>query len=238
MSDQSGGPGWWQASDGLWYAPETHPDADYRAKYPAVEVAAGETPDDYYPVRLHVGADNTVARWRVLVQGIMAIPHFIIVYVLWGVSEIVGIVSWFIVLFTAKLPEGIHNFQAMAFRYSNRTVGFALMVCEDYPPFEFATTAADESGHSIKSDFDYQPGPRSRVTAFFRIILVIPHVLVLIFLYIGASVVAFIAWWAVLFLGRMPQGLRDFLVGTGRWTTRVNGYFWLLTDDYPPFSLD
>ena len=111
------------------------------------------------------------------------------------------------------------------------------MVCEDYPPFEFGTTAADESGHSIKSDFDYQPGPRSRAKTFFRLLLVIPHVLVLIFIFIGASIVAFIAWWAVLFLGRMPHGLRDFLVGTGRWTTRVNGYFWLLTDDYPPFSL-
>ena len=82
------------------------------------------------------------------------------------------------------------------------------------------------------------PGKMSRLTTFFRCILVVPHLIVLAVIGIAAGVIAFIAWWAILFTGNYPKGMFNFFVGYMRWTTRVNGYSYLLTDKYPPFTLD
>ena len=69
-------------------------------------------------------------------------------------------------------------------------------------------------------------------------LLAIPHYIVLAFLYLAALVVVVIAWFAILFTGRYPRGLFDFLVGVGRWHNRVLAYALLLvTDQYPPFRL-
>ena len=78
----------------------------------------------------------------------------------------------------------------------------------------------------------------SRLTTFFRIFMVIPHLIVLWALGIAASFVAFIAWWAILFIGRYPKWAFDFIAGYVRWYTRVSGYYLLLTDKYPPFSIE
>lgn len=81
------------------------------------------------------------------------------------------------------------------------------------------------------------PEKLSRLSTFFRIILLIPQAVVLYFVGIVASVLMFFAWWAILFTGKYPKGLFDFVAGYLRWSTRVNGYSSLLTDKYPPFSL-
>jgi hypothetical protein len=82
------------------------------------------------------------------------------------------------------------------------------------------------------------PAKLSRLSTFFRCLLVIPQSFVLYFISIAAGVVIFISWWAILFTGRYPKGLFDFIAGYMRWSTRVNGYSSLLTDEYPPFSMD
>ena len=82
------------------------------------------------------------------------------------------------------------------------------------------------------------PDKLSRLTTFFRCLLVIPQAIVLYFLGIAVGVIAFISWWAILFTGRYPKGLFDFVSGYLRWSTRVNGYSFFLTDKYPPFSMD
>ncbi len=187
---------------------------------------------------MSAGDDNRIANWRALVHWLMVIPHLVIASVLSWISQIVGLVSWFVVLFTGKMPEGIHGFQSMYLRYQNRAYGFMLLLTEEYPPFEFETTAADTSGYTLRSDFDFQPGPRNRWTTFFRLFLVIPQLFVLILVYIAAYGAYIVGWFAVLFTGAMPQGIRSFLIGVGRWNTRVLAYFWLLTDEYPPFSTD
>jgi hypothetical protein len=78
----------------------------------------------------------------------------------------------------------------------------------------------------------------SRLTTFFRIFMVIPHLIVLWALGIAASVVVFVAWWAILFTGRYPKWAFGFSAGYVRWYTRVSGYYMLLTDKYPPFSIE
>jgi hypothetical protein len=79
---------------------------------------------------------------------------------------------------------------------------------------------------------------RNRLTTFFRSLLAIPHFIVLYALNAAVSVVVFVAWFAALFTGRNPDGLRDFTIGALRWQTRVLAYYTLLTDEYPPFSLE
>ena len=80
--------------------------------------------------------------------------------------------------------------------------------------------------------------PQRRLTVAFRIILAIPQFIVLYFLYIAAFFVLVIGWFGALFMGRLPEWAYSFISGVVRWTTRVYAYMYLLTDQYPPFSLD
>lgn len=91
--------------------------------------------------------------------------------------------------------------------------------------------------YPITVNFTYQE-KLSRLTTFFRAIMVIPQMIVLCFISIAAQVVIFISWWAILFTGKYPKGLFNFVAGCLRWGTRVSGYYYLLTDRYPPFSLE
>jgi hypothetical protein len=76
------------------------------------------------------------------------------------------------------------------------------------------------------------------LTVLPRLLMAIPHLVVLEFLAIAAAVIGFIGWWGALFTGRLPEFAATYLTGYVRWTTRVTGYVMLLTDVYPPFSLD
>jgi hypothetical protein len=80
------------------------------------------------------------------------------------------------------------------------------------------------------------PDKLSRLTTFFRYIMIIPQYIVLFFIEIAALVVLFISWWAILFMGRYPKWAFNFIAGYLRWATRVSGYYLLLTDKYPPFN--
>jgi len=97
--------------------------------------------------------------------------------------------------------------------------------------------ATEKPGYPITVGVAY-PERLSRLSTFFRLILVIPQYIVLYFLDIVAFVLMFFAWWAILFTGKYPKGLFDFVAGYVRWNTRVTGYLSLLTDKYPPFSLN
>ena len=91
--------------------------------------------------------------------------------------------------------------------------------------------------YPVRLEVDY-PEKLSRLTTAFRIILVVPQLFVLYFLGIAQRVIVFLAWWAILFTGKYPKSFFDFTVWVWQWSTRVNGYTYLLTDKYPPFSGD
>ena len=192
-----------------------------------------------YPATLTLDSPEKIANWRPLVNWLLAIPHFVVLYGLGILSEVVGLVSWFVILFTGALPEGLANLQVMYMRYSTRTSLFAAFMKEEYPPFSFSTTSADPGDDGrVRVEITPQLTNRNRLTTAFRIILVIPHLIVLAFLFLGAAVAVLIALFAVLFTGRWPEGLRDFVVNVMRWGLRVQAYFLLLNDEYPPFALD
>jgi hypothetical protein len=192
-----------------------------------------------YPAALTLSAPLQVARWRPLVAWFLAIPHFVVAYVLQILGEVIGVISWFAILFTGKLPESIAGVQCMCLRYSARTQLYAAYLLEPYPPFTFSTTGADPGDlEGLRIDYQPQLEDRNRLTVFFRLLLVIPHLVVFIFLGLAAFVVLVIGFFAVLITGAWPEGLRTFLVNVLRWSTRMMAYMYLLTDEYPPFTLD
>jgi hypothetical protein len=192
-----------------------------------------------YPATFTLDPPEKVANWRPLVNWLLAIPHLFVLSALNSVSEIIGIVSWVIILFTGELPEALANFQVMIMRYSARTYVFAGFLKEEYPLFTFAMTPTDP-GDDPRVHVDVAPQlvNRNRLTVAFRIILVIPQFIVLALLGAASFVAVVIAFFAVLFTGQWPDGLRDFVVKVMRWSVRVQAYFLLLTDEYPPFALD
>jgi hypothetical protein len=191
-----------------------------------------------YPATFTFDAPERIANWRPLVHWLLAIPHLVIVYVLGSVSDVLAVISWFAVLFTGRLPAGLASFQAMYLRYTLRTATYFGFLREEYPPFSFATTAADPGDdRRVAVEFVPQLEGRKRLTVAFRLILAIPQLIVLALLGIALFVVGAIAFFAVLFTGRWPAGLRDFALGVGRWWLRVQAYLVLLTDEYPPFTL-
>lgn len=199
----------------------------------AVVASAGD-----YPARVDVDTDESVRRWGPMFQWILAIPHFIVIYVLVIVAEILAFVSWFIILFTGKLPEGIANLQCMVLRYMTRTNAFATGLRHEYPPFEFATTPADPGVHPARVNFEPELEGRNRLTVGLRFIWIIPALIVAYIIGIVAFVCWFIGAFAVLFTGSWPEGLRSWVLKGLRAFLRVYAYMFLLTDKYPPLNFD
>ncbi len=188
-----------------------------------------------YPVGVAFDRSLEVARWRPLVNWLLGIPQLIIAQVLGYVANVLWFLSFFTVLFAKKNP--FLGFQRMVLRYRWRTITYVAFMREEYPPFDFDTS--DRGGEPDAASLTVaDPGEMNRWLVLVKWILVIPHVVVLVFLGIGAAIVWLIAFFAVLFTGKWPQGMRDFVVGVSRWGNRVGAYMMFLTDEYPPFRLD
>jgi Domain of unknown function (DUF4389) len=207
---------------------------------PSVPMSSSPTPSDpgEYPATFAFSPPDRVANWRPLVNWLLAIPHYIVLYLLRIAAEALSLLSWFIILFTGKMPGGFANFIAMYLRYEARTSTFAGFLREEYPPFAFTTSAADAGEDPrVRVDFAPELENRNRLTVAFRLILAIPIVFVLVIYAIGAFFVGFVAFFAVLFTGRWPAGMRDFVLKFIRFYLRTTAYVLLLTDQYPPFAL-
>lgn len=190
-----------------------------------------------YPVDLELDASERVANWRPLVHWLLGIPHLIVANVLSNVGSVIAVISWFAIVFTGRLPEGLANFQCLIIRYQARAFSYVLWLREPYPPFDFSVTSADPGGDPLRVDIRPQLEDRNRLTVLLRLPWVIPAVVFFALVAVVASVVVFLGFFAVLFTGRWPDGLRRFFVGTARLWARVTAYLDLLVDDYPPFAL-
>ncbi|MCP5029614.1 MAG: DUF4389 domain-containing protein [Actinomycetia bacterium] len=190
-----------------------------------------------YPTTYDVETPEKMANWRPLVQWFLAIPHLIIANVLENVAGVVAFISWFVILFTGKLPEGLANLQMMFLRYQARTSAYAGFLHDQYPAFEFSTTAAEPGGNPVAVSFEPTLENRNRLTVGLRLIWAIPIMLFMMVVGFVAFFAWFAAFFAVLFTGRWPAGLLDFVVKVNRLSIQVGAYLFLLTDEYPPFEL-
>ena len=136
------------------------------------------------------------------------------------------------ILFRQKYPRWWFDWNRELLRFSTRVGVFLGLMDDKYP--------STDDHQSVRLDYAYPDVPRdlNRWLPLVKWFLAIPHYVVLAFLYIGAIVVVVIAWFAILFTGRYPRGMFDFVEGVIRWQVRVAGYaFILVTDEYPPFRL-
>jgi roadblock/LC7 domain-containing protein len=189
-----------------------------------------------YPVSLDFDHDDVVSRWRPLVNWLLALPQFVVIYLLAIVERALAILSFFFVLITKKIPDSIFDFRVMTFRYQWRVMSFAFFMRDEYPPFAFDLGPDDPRTDAAVVTIE-RPGEMNRWLPLVKWFLAIPHYIVLAFLWIAVFVVWIVTFFAVLFTGRYPRGMRDFVVGVVRWTMRVNVYVLFMTDVYPPFSL-
>jgi hypothetical protein len=186
-----------------------------------------------YPFGLEVDGPAPQNRLSVLLRIFYIIPHVIVLAFIGIAVEIVTLIAWFAILFTGKFPVGMMGFSVNALHWQTRYAGYAWLLTDKYPPFALGPDA----GYPVRLLGEGAADGRNRLTVFFRIIMVIPQVIVLYFLNIAGGVVVLISWFAALFTGSVPEGLHNFMTGYLRWTTRVGAYALLLTDQYPPFSM-
>jgi hypothetical protein len=151
--------------------------------------------------------------------------------VLGAVAATVAFIAWFAILFTGRYPEGLWNLAALYLRWRVRAVAYTALLRDEYPPF-------GDGDYPVWLELLPPDKERDRLTVAFRLILAIPHIVVVWMLGIAWALATLIAWFAILFTGRYPTGLYGFAVGVLRWSTRVEAYLLLLHDEYPPFALE
>jgi hypothetical protein len=190
-----------------------------------------------YPLQLEFHADRHITRWRPLVQWLLAVPHLMIASALRTLRQILTLISFFIVLFSERIPRPLFDVIVMTYRYEWRAMSYAFFLHEDYPPFDFTLSSDDdgvEAHTSLRLAYPEQLAPWKPLYKWF---LAIPHYLVLAGLAIVAALGIVAGFFAVLVTGEYPEGSRDFLVNAYRYALRVEAYVGFLTDRYPPFSL-
>jgi hypothetical protein len=186
-----------------------------------------------YPTGMDVDGPQQQSRLSVFLRIIFAIPILLFAGIVGIGMAVVALIAWFVILFTGKYPAGMANFSAGGVRLSARALGYCYMLTDKYPPFSLD----EDSSYPIRAFATVQLEGRNRLTTFFRIIMAIPHLIVISILNYVMEIVGFIAWLIVLITGSMPGGLHNFIAGYVRWNIRNSAYVMLLTDEYPPFSL-
>ncbi len=137
------------------------------------------------------------------------------------------------ILFRKKYPKWWFDWNLAFSRFSYRVSTYLLLLRDEYP-----STDEEQAVH-LNLEYPDTMTQLGRGWPLIKWFLAIPHYVVLFFLCIAVFVVWIIAWFAILFTGRYPRGLFDFTVGVSRWALRVEAYaFLLVTDKYPPFSLE
>lgn len=208
-----------------------------------------------YPVSVHIERKLTERnRLTTAFRLILAIPHVILVGgvgiglassndgngrtsfggeagLLGAVAVFLSILSWFTILFTGKHIIGIRQFTTFYLRWRVRAIAYLMLLEDAYPPF-------GDAPYPASIDIIEPTAPRNRLTVAFRLLLAIPHVLVLLFVQLAWWLTAIVAWILILLTGEYPRALYEFGVGALRWRLRVEAYLLLLVDQYPPFSLD
>src|SRR4051794_35961157 len=209
-----------------------------------------------YPLRLEGELDGPLSRWRWLVKWVLIIPHVIALVFLWIAFVAVTVVAFFAILFTGRHPRAIFDFKVGVLRWSWRVAfySYSALGTDRYPPF----TLADVPDYPARIDVEY-PQELSRGLVLVKWwLLALPQYLIVGVFAGGAwaglnaasdgwawtsgggliGLLVLIAGVVLLFTGRYPKAIFDFVMGMNRWCYRVGAYAALMTDKYPPFRLD
>jgi hypothetical protein len=185
-----------------------------------------------YPIRYVADYARERRRWTTFFRLLLAIPWYIVGSVYALCAFVVAFLAWFALVFVARYPEGLYNFNAGVIRFLGRVYAFALLQTDAWPSFGFA----HDPEYPIRVEIDPPPERYNRWKALFRWILGIPVVFMLYligYLYQLASV---IAWFHIVFTGRNSGGVHNALTLGIAYQLRATAYFLLLTETLPPVS--
>ena len=201
---------------------------------------------DGYPVQLSVDyPDRPLNRLSTFFRVLAIIPIAIVLSVVSSGSVNIGggefaagaggsmfIAILLMILFRQKYPRWWFDWNLALLRFTNRVAVYLFLLRDEYP-------STDEE-QAVHLEIPYPDAEKdlNRWLPLVKWFLAIPHYIALIFLGVAVVVIVIFSLFAILFTGRYPRGLFNFVVGTMRWTIRVQGYaFLLVTDRYPPFRL-
>jgi len=211
---------------------------------------------DAYPVRVRGDLDTALSRWQWLVKWILAIPHYIVLFFLHIAYGVVTVIAFFTILFTGRYPRALFDFNVGVMRWRWRVIFYALTALgtDKYPPFSLSANTE----YPADQEVDYPEHLHRGLVLIKWWLLAIPHYLIIAVFFSGGwrafmvdqnEMVAYlmpslivilllIAVVGLLFTGRYPKGLYDFVIGINRWALRVYAYASLMRDEYPPLRLD
>ncbi|OJJ22967.1 hypothetical protein BKI52_01030 [marine bacterium AO1-C] len=190
-------------------------------------------------MELYIKYQESYSRSQLLLRTFLGffyiiLPHGIMLMLLGFVGFFYTIIGVFSVLFTGVYPENMFNFQVGLQRWSLRVNARMLNLVDGTPPF-----GKDAEDELVNLEVPY-PGQQSQKDALLKFFLgpfmAIPHVFVLWFKSILASIYYLLSFWVILFTGHYPPGWHKYVVEMMRYSLRVNLYFSFLNDQYPPFS--
>ena len=147
------------------------------------------------------------------------------------VAGVLAVVSWFTILISREHIAGIRAYTKFYVRWRVRALSYLMLLQDQYPPL------GDAVYPSSVIIVDPERA-RDRLSVGLRIVLAIPHFIVLVFLMTAFWMTTIAAWIAIVISGRYPKGLYEFGVGALQWLVRVEAYLLLLIDEYPPFSFE
>src|SRR5436309_5957442 len=149
-----------------------------------------------------------------------------------GIMGGLAVAAALMILFRRRYPRWWFDFARELARFGARVAAYGALLTDKYP------STVDEQSVHLEIDYPNVERDLNRWLPLVKWLLAIPHYIVLAVLAIAAVFAVVIAWFAILFTGRYPRALFDFVVGVGRWALRVEAYaFLLVTDRYPPFTM-
>jgi hypothetical protein len=209
-----------------------------------------------YPLRVEGELDRDLSRWLWLVKWVLVIPHFIALVFLWIAFVVLTVVAFFAILFTGRYPRAIFDFNVGVLRWTWRVLfySYSALGTDRYPPF----TLAHVPDYPARLDVERPQGLSRGLVLVKWWLLALPHYLIVGVFAGGAwagvnaannhgawssgggliGLLVLIAGIVLLFTGRYPRSIFDFIMGMNRWVWRVAAYATLMTDTYPPFRLD
>ncbi len=184
-----------------------------------------------YPLTFIVDQPEKRSRVTTFFRLILAIPWLIAVYVLEIVALVVVVIAWFVLLFTGRWPQGLYDFAVGVLRFYARTISYLVLLSDDFPPFSLS-----DDDYAVRLVADPPLEQYSRVKVLFRIIYIIPAVILVYVLQIAAELTAIASWVVIVVTGKQPDGLENALRFCISYIVRAYGLLFLVTETYPPFD--
>jgi hypothetical protein len=169
-------------------------------------------------------------RLTTLFRLILLIPHAILLNVWGSLARVLALLQWFTILFTGKRNPSLWKMQNDYLGYETRVFSYGLLLHDVFPPFG---TEQGDTGVSYAMEYEEAA---NRLTSALRLIWAIPSMIITLALMVAAEVVTFLAWFAILFTGKHPRGMFDFVVKSYRYAARNTSYLLLMTDTYPKYE--